>query len=207
MDLEPLTAERRRQQTRDYLLRAAAQVFGERGFHAATLDEVATTAGFTKGAVYSNFKNKEDLFLALLEDAYASDVAAIKETLEASDVPPEARLGDFVKMIRGELDHVPNMGALYLEFQLYALRNPTARERLNELERADVRAIADIIEGERALRGIEIHEPAEAERIARLIVALFRGISMMRTSDPEMAGEDLLESGIAFVSRSLGVEI
>ena len=67
MTLEPLTPERRRQQTRDYLLQAAAQVFAERGFHGASLDEVAAAAGFTKGAVYSNFKNKEDLFLALLE--------------------------------------------------------------------------------------------------------------------------------------------
>ena len=204
MPLEPLTAERRRQQTREYLLRAAAQVFAERGFHEATLDEVAAAAGFTKGAVYSNFKNKEDLFLALLEDAYARDMAAIRETLEASDVPPEARLGDFVQMMRGEMEYLPNLGTLYLEFHLYALRNPTARERLNELERADVRAIADIIESERTQREIEIDEPVE--RTARIIVALFRGISMMRTSDPEMAGEDLLEGAIAFVSRGLGVE-
>jgi len=204
MPLEPLTAERRRQQTREYLLRAASQVFAERGFHEATLDEVAAAAGYTKGAVYSNFKNKEDLFLALLEDAYARDMAAIKETLEASDVPPEARLGDFVQMMRGEMEYVPNLGALYLEFHLYALRNPTARERMNELERADVRAIADILESERTQREIEIDEPVE--RTARIIVALFRGISMMRTSDPEMAGEDLLESAIAFVSRGLGVE-
>ncbi len=204
MPLEPLTAERRRQQTREYLLRAAADVFAERGFHEATLDEVAAAAGFTKGAVYSNFKNKEDLFLALVEDAYARDMAAIKETLEASDVPPEARLGDFVQMMRGEMEYLPNLGALYLEFHLYALRNPTARERLNELERADVRAIADIIESERTQREIELDEPVE--RTARIIVALFRGISMMRTSDPEMAGEDLLEGAIAFVSRGLGVE-
>jgi len=204
MPLEPLTAERRRQQTREYLLRAASQVFAERGFHEATLDEVAAAAGYTKGAVYSNFKNKEDLFLALLEDAYARDTAAIKKTLEASDVPPEARLGDFVQMMRGEMEYVPNLGALYLEFHLYALRNPTARERMNELERADVRAIADILESERTQREIEIDEPVE--RTARIIVALFRGISMMRTSDPEMAGEDLLESAIAFVSRGLGVE-
>lgn len=204
MPLEPLTAERRRQQTREYLLRAAAQVFAERGFHEATLDEVAAAAGYTKGAVYSNFKNKEDLFLALLEDAYARDMAAIKKTLEASDVPPEARLGDFVQMMRGEMEYVPNLGALYLEFHLYALRNPTARERMNELERADVRAIADILESERTQREIEIDEPVE--RTARIIVALFRGISMMRTSDPEMAGEDLLEGAIAFVSRGLGVE-
>jgi AcrR family transcriptional regulator len=204
MPIEPLTAERRRQQTREYLLRAAAQVFAERGFHEATIDEVASAAGFTKGAVYSNFKNKEDLFLALLEDAYAKDTAAIKETLGASDVPPEARLGDFVQMMRGEMEEMPNLGALYLEFHLYALRNPSARERMNELERADVRAIAEIIESERTQREIEIDDPVE--RTARIIVALFRGISMMRTSDPEMAGEDLLEGAIAFVSRGLGVE-
>jgi AcrR family transcriptional regulator len=204
MPIEPLTAERRRQQTREYLLHAAAQVFAERGFHEATIDEVASAAGFTKGAVYSNFKNKEDLFLALLEDAYAKDTAAIKETLGASDVPPEARLGDFVQMMRSEMEDVPNLGALYLEFHLYALRNPSARERMNELERADVHAIAEIIESERTQREIEIDEPVE--RTARIIVALFRGISMMRTSDPEMAGEELLEGAIAFVSRGLGVE-
>ena len=204
MPIEPLTAERRRQQTREYLLHAAAQVFAERGFHEATIDEVASAAGFTKGAVYSNFKNKEDLFLALLEDAYAKDTAAIKETLGASDVPPEARLGDFVQMMRNEMAQMPDLGALYLEFHLYALRNPSARERMNELERADVRAIAEIIESERTQREIEIDDPVE--RTARIIVALFRGISMMRTSDPEMAGEDLLEGAIAFVSRGLGVE-
>ena len=139
MPLEPLTAERRRQQTREYLLQAAAQVFAERGFHAATLDEVAAAAGFTKGAVYSNFKNKDDLFLALLEDAYAREMTALKATIEGSDVPPEARIGDFVSLIGGELDRVPNMGALYLEFHLYALRNPAARVRMNELEEDDIR--------------------------------------------------------------------
>jgi AcrR family transcriptional regulator len=205
MPLEPLTSDRRRQQTREYLLRAAAQVFSEQGFHAATLDEVAAAAGFTKGAVYSNFKNKEDLFLALLEDAYTREMSALKAAMEVSDLPPEARLGDFVGVIRGELDLVPDMGALCLEFHLYALRNPTARARLNELEKEDIQAIAGIVEAERMRRGIETDE--SSERTARIIVALFRGISMMRTANPEETGEALLQSAIAFVSRALGVEI
>jgi AcrR family transcriptional regulator len=205
MPLDPLTTDRRRQLTREYLLQAAAQVFAERGFHAATLDEVAAAAGFTKGAVYSNFKNKEDLFLALLEDAYSRELAALKDTMEHSDVPPEARIGDFVALIGGELDRVPNMGALYLEFHLYALRNPAARARMNELEQQDVRAIAEILEAEREQRGIEIDEPAE--RTARIIVALFRGISMMRTANPEVAGEELLEAAIAFVTRAQGIGV
>jgi AcrR family transcriptional regulator len=205
MPLEPLTAERRRQQTREYLLQAAAQVFAERGFYAATLDEVAATAGFTKGAVYSNFKNKEDLFLALLEDSYAREMTALRATIERSDVPPEARIGDFVSLIGGELDRAPNMGALYLEFHLYALRNPAARARMNELEQEDIRAIAEILEVEREQRGVEVEEPAE--QTARIIVALFRGISMMRTANPEVAGEELLEAAIAFVTRAQGIEL
>jgi AcrR family transcriptional regulator len=205
MPLEPLTAERRRQQTREYLLQAAAQVFAARGFHAATLDEVAAAAGFTKGAVYSNFKNKDDLFLALLEDAYTREMTALKEAMEISEVPPEERLGDFVGVIRGELDRVPNMGALYLEFHLYALRSPAARARLNELEEQDICAIAQILEAERERRGIDRSEPPE--QTARIIVALFRGISLMRTANPEQAGEDLLQGAISFATRALGVQI
>ena len=65
--IEPLTPERRRAMTREHLLEAAAVVFARNGYHGASLDEVAAAAGFTKGAVYSNFKSKEDLFLALID--------------------------------------------------------------------------------------------------------------------------------------------
>src|SRR5580692_9220744 len=119
MTIQPLTPERRRQQTRDHLLAAAAQVFAERGFHGATLDEVAAAAGFTKGAVYSNFKNKDDLFLALIETFYHREMAALYEAVDRSEVPPEARLDDFVGLIRQEVAQVPeNWAALYLEFSL-----------------------------------------------------------------------------------------
>ena len=81
MTFEPLTPERRREMTRQHLLDAAAIVFARKGFHGATLDEVAKLAGFTKGAVYSNFKSKDDLFLALLEQksdrSYAVTAASV----------------------------------------------------------------------------------------------------------------------------------
>ena len=199
MSIEPLTAERRRQQTRDYLLQAAAQVFAERGFHGASLDEVAAAAGFTKGRSTRTSRQGRPLPGAprrRLRQGHGrrqGDARVLRH-------PPRGALGDFVKMIRSEMDDVPNMGALYLEFQLYALRNPTARTRLNELERADVRAIADLLEGEWVRRGFGVQDTAE--RTARIIIALFRGISMMRTSDPEMADEELLEGAIAL--QSLG---
>ena len=68
MTFEPLTPDRRRAMTRQHLLDGAAIVFARNGFHGSTLDEVAATAGFSKGAVYSNFKSKDDLFLELFHE-------------------------------------------------------------------------------------------------------------------------------------------
>src|SRR5476649_1930069 len=83
MAFEPLTPERRRAMTRRHLLEAAAIVFARDGFHGATLDDVAATAGFTKGAVYSNFKSKDDLFLALLDDRIERQFAIALEVLDS----------------------------------------------------------------------------------------------------------------------------
>ena len=73
-----LTRAQRRQQTRARLLDAAGQVFARRGFHAATVDEVAEAAGYTKGAVYSNFANKDELFLALLDQRLAAQLQQVE---------------------------------------------------------------------------------------------------------------------------------
>jgi len=62
-----LTRSQRQEQTRAQLLGAALRVFLRRGFHGASLDEIAEEAGYTTGAVYSNFKGKDDLFLAVLD--------------------------------------------------------------------------------------------------------------------------------------------
>jgi AcrR family transcriptional regulator len=205
MTFEPLTADRRRQQTRDYLLQAAATVFAERGFHGASLDEVAAAAGFTKGAVYSNFKNKDDLFLALIEAAYSREMAALHETIAGSEIPPEARLGDFVGLVRNQVEQMPdNWGALYLEFSLYAMRNPVARARLNELEANDIRNVAELIEAGSTRQ--ELAPSVGALHQARLITALFRGINLMQALDPDGVSPELLEDALTFVTRGLGVD-
>src|SRR5947209_18755322 len=127
MSFEPLTPDRRRAMTRRHLLEAAAIVFARDGFHGATLDAIASYAGFTKGAVYSNFKSKDDLFLALLEDRYESGSASLREFLAATETPHVA--ADFIGRITAELDDTSSQfwGPLYLELLLYAMRNPSAR--------------------------------------------------------------------------------
>jgi AcrR family transcriptional regulator len=206
MAIEPLTPERRRQQTRDHLLAAAAQVFADRGFHGASLDEVAAVAGFTKGAVYSNFKNKEGLFLALFKANYDREMDALRATLDASEVPPESRISDFVELIREQTREAGgNLGVLYQEFWLYAARNPAAREQLTMLEDENVREVADILEAEWKRQGLEPSEPAE--RVARIIVVLFHGIGLLGVLQPEVADDSLIEAAISLISRGLGVDI
>jgi AcrR family transcriptional regulator len=201
---EPLTPERRRQQTREHLLVAAAQVFAERGFHGATLDAVAAAAGFSKGAVYSNFKNKEDLFLALLEASYSTEMQSLRATLEASEVPPEARLADFLPVVLGGAGHglLPEDWAiLYMEFALFAIRHPVAQRKLVEFDNAAIAEVAELITQERVRWGLK--ELESAESVARITQALFRGISLMRALDPGAVDEALLASALSFVTAAL----
>jgi AcrR family transcriptional regulator len=202
MTFEPLTPERRRQQTRDHLLQAAAEVFAARGFHGASLDEVAAKAGFTKGAVYSNFKNKEELFLALLEAIQQREMDALHTTIEASEIPPEDRLSDFVNLIRDQTQDLgANWDILYQEFTLYALRNPAAREKLTAFDAMTIRSVSELIESERARHSIGTLE--QPEHVARIIVALFRGIGLMRALDTELVDDAFLETAMEFLARGL----
>ena len=73
-----LTRKERQAQTRRELIAAAARVFARRGYHKATIEEIAAEAGMTSGAVYSNFEGKEELFLAIADDQVASRVAEIE---------------------------------------------------------------------------------------------------------------------------------
>ena len=78
-----LTREQSKAHTRERLLNAARTVFARGGYHGATVDEIASEAGFSTGALYSNFDGKEDLFLALMEreiDAHAREIPAAVET-------------------------------------------------------------------------------------------------------------------------------
>jgi AcrR family transcriptional regulator len=203
--LEPLTPDRRRQQTREHLLAAAARVFAERGFHGATLDAVAAAAGFSKGAVYSNFKSKEDLFLSLLESAYGREMESIRATIDASDLPVEARLTDFLPLILAGTDQPlspEDWAVLYMEFALFAVRNPEARRKLADLDEVNITRVAELIAGEQP--GNKSFESIKRE--ARVIEALFRGLGVMRSIDPDAIDEGLMESALAFVTRGLTSE-
>jgi AcrR family transcriptional regulator len=199
--MEPLTQERRREQTRRHLLTAAAEVFARRGYHEATLEEIAAAAGFTKGAVYSNFAGKEDLFLALTEEHVAETLSRVRAMLASSDVPAGDRLEEFARLAGENFEREQASAALYLEFWLYASRHPEARERLAAIDRAQSAAIEAIVAEEQARRGATT--PHQAAAVARLVVALFHGIGVVGLIDPGSVDADFLEAAIRLVDRGL----
>ena len=82
-----LTRAEQQEQTRIHVVEAAAHVFARRGFAASSLEQIAADAGYTKGAVYSNFASKDDLFLAVLDARYERWLAQISRALEAEETP------------------------------------------------------------------------------------------------------------------------
>jgi len=108
---------------------AALEVFAEKGFAAARLDEIARRAGVSKGTLYLYFKDKEDLFRAVVRDAIAPNVAAITEAISTMRAPfadvvrmflagfaeREARLplGAVAKMVIGESRNFPELARVW----------------------------------------------------------------------------------------------
>src|SRR4051812_4206300 len=144
--VDRLTPERRRQLTRDALVAAAADVFTAKGFHAASLDEIADTAGFTRGAIYSNFGSKEELLFAVYDRLDDMTLAGMADAIDERGGDP---LGDatvaaevWAKLLGRSRDII----ALSLELRLYALRNPEARARLVRLEQQATAKLAAFIE-------------------------------------------------------------
>ncbi|MGA8101741.1 MAG: TetR family transcriptional regulator [Candidatus Acidiferrales bacterium] len=116
--------------TRSGLLDAAQVVFARDGFERAQLEAIAAEAGHTRGAVYAHFKNKQDLFMALLERRARAKLALVREQMEQRSLPE--RLG-FMRARYVEFYFDGNWPLLTLEFKLFALRNPEYGKRLREL--------------------------------------------------------------------------
>jgi AcrR family transcriptional regulator len=160
--VERWTRERRLEHTRSLLLDAAEDVFAEKGFAPATLDDIAHTAGYTKGAIYKHFATKEDLFLAVSDrywrryyDKFA-DVMATAKQIGSRELDEIADRWRQLSRDRGA-EHA----ALGHEFNLYLLRNPEARERVAARRSEVVEALGKfIVEGVDRLGGTLLIPPS-----------------------------------------------
>ena len=175
--------EARKEETRAELIGAAARVFAHRGFHGASMQEIAREAGWTTGAIYHHFAGKEDLFLAVFEDYGASRIREWEEIHEhaSGDLPGRARVYADQWMQRGGRD--PEFMVLTLEFLVHAWRNPPLRKAFADRAAAGRLALARTLEQTARDEDVDLTMPAE--QIATVLRELGSGLGLAMLADPE----------------------
>lgn len=171
-----------RAQTRQRLLQAAGEVFAQRGYDRASLDDVATAAGLTKGAVYSSFAGKDDLFYALMRERIEERLALVTEAVERQatvlDIARDASSG-LAQLMSSQRDwHL-----LFIEFWARAVRDPELHDEFARERRSVRRLIAQFLEAQAVEAGVNL--PAPAEQLAVAVLALSNGIAIEHLADPD----------------------
>jgi AcrR family transcriptional regulator len=183
-----MTRAERRERTRGDLVDAAERLFVAQGFHATSVDAVAEEAGYTKGAVYSNFASKEDLFLAVYGRRVDRSLAEVSAAFADGDDPEEAltSLTSEVASRRGRDD---GWTAVFFEFWAHVLRNPASRARFAELHERVVEPFVAVTERIAASRGGELAD--EAPKLASAFYAMNLGLLLERLTRPDVVDEGL----------------
>lgn len=181
--------------TRSLLLAAARRTFAERGYQAATVEDIAAEAGFSVGAVYSNFRSKELLFLALIAEEGHQRVAELAARLAEGSDPAFRQLGQDLAE-RADTDAL-----LEAEFWLYAVRNPKRRTEFLDHTRGVREALTALVAAEREQRGTVW--PVSDETAVTLALAMVYGLTQQRRMDPSRVPPELYGQALNWLMRGL----
>lgn len=193
---ERWTMQRRLEHTRNLLLDAAEEVFARKGFDGSALEDIADVAGYTRGAIYSRFGSKAELFLAVVErrrQQFLSgfdDVIASFHRLEDLDTD---ELADRWRQLITE--EGADRAVLGYEFTLFLLRNPDARERVAAQREETVHVLADYISKGAARLGGELSMPAL--ELARVVLAANDGVTLNSLLDDQAVFRPFLHMVVA----------
>jgi AcrR family transcriptional regulator len=186
----------RKARTKSELVEAARTVFLRRGFHGASVDEIAEEAGYSKGAVYSNFDGKDDLFLAAFEDHFRRRADMYAEVVfDQEDIEDSYRVVG--RVWREANEREPEWARLLTEFLIHASRDESLREAVREVRERGLERIAEIVDALAAQHGVEFTMPTL--EIARGSGALNRGLAIEQLINPDLSGEVFEDMHLAYM--------
>ena len=169
---------------------AARQVFRQVGYARASIDAIAEAAGFTKGAVYSHFSSKADLFLSLLEDRIDE-----RRQLQRSAIEDAIASGEFRTFIHGVFRasrQDPQWRLAVLEFRVVAARDPELNARYAAAHRHTFEGVKEALE--RADETFDVELRPSIDLIARAALAVDTGGYLEDLAEPgSMSDDDLTE--------------
>lgn len=186
-----LTRAEQQAQTRARLIEAAAKVFARRGYQAARVEEIAEEAGYSHGAVYSNFEGKADLFLAVFEEYMAERVRELAETQAAlpEDAPLEARARALADQWMDRLARDRDSVTLHMEFISHADREPELARRFGTRSMAMREAVARYIAHYQQEAGLEL--AMGVDDLALVLRALGIGLAIESLVSPDTVRHNL----------------
>jgi len=173
-------------ETRTSLLESAARLFTKRGMDGTSVEEIAADAGYTKGAFYANFKSKEELFLAMLDEHFAAEIERMDRALSGSGDPgEEARHA--AKEFTDHVFHEAEWPLLYFQFAAQASRDEDFRQELATRCRAMRAKMVEILR--RWSADFPAEPPLPLEDLAAMTDIMATGFIAERTIDPEIREE------------------
>jgi AcrR family transcriptional regulator len=184
-----MTREQSKAHTRERLLASARSAFASHGYHGALVEEISSQAGFSTGALYSNFDGKEDLFLVLMEreiDEHAREIAAAVNVRESVAERATGGAQRWMTMI----DREPELLLLFMEFWAYGVRDASVRPKVAERFAQVRRLLTQLIED--GVREFNLELEIPAEQLAVTIDALADGIARQKLADPDAVPDDLM---------------
>jgi AcrR family transcriptional regulator len=172
------TRRPKREVVRRRLLDAALEVFAERGFDTANLDQVAAAAGLSKGAIYSNFTSKDDLFYAMMTEQVLLRVASVRSALAARTVDPHRPrdLRDIGDLLTETFSEQREWRLVFLDFWRRAVRDEDVRARFIAHRRTMRDAIADSVQ--QILGGDPPVGDFTVDDVVTVVLALSNGLAI-----------------------------
>ncbi|HWF56374.1 MAG TPA: TetR/AcrR family transcriptional regulator [Solirubrobacteraceae bacterium] len=191
-----------RAQTREKVLAAALQVFGERGIAAASVSEVAAAAGMTKGAVYSSFASKDELVLAMMEEHAMQRLTAALASI-AQD--PRAAAAGVGAVLIGAIRSDAVWHRLLAEYFALSYHDEDTRLALRQRRREARGAVARALRQLSESTGAQL--PMEPERLAVILFAVSNGLGIEAGIDPEAVPDDLLGELLGLIGHDFFAEL
>jgi AcrR family transcriptional regulator len=193
-----LTREENKEQTRQRLLEAATELFAVKGYEGSAVEELAEHAGYSRGAFYSNFANKEELMKAIINQGFDSDLEGIRrlEALEGVD----ALAAGYKELSRAFYEDPMNI-LWMLEFQLSAVRHPELREAYAAQHRKMREGIRHLLTNHLQREG---HEDPEAyEEYADLFLVIVPGLGLLKLIYGDEISPDAFERAFRAIVRGM----
>jgi AcrR family transcriptional regulator len=181
------------ERNRALLLTAARRVFLERGYHGASVDQIADAAGFSTGVVYSQFGGKADLFLALLEARISERAAGNARAVE--DLAGDEGISRLVAHAASVDGAEPEWGLLVIEFRVHAARDPQLGQRYAAAHQRTLAGMERVVTGLYQRAGQP--PPLPPADLARLLVAVGAGARLEQAAEPGWSPAALLARLIA----------